>query len=278
MKRNLTTHNRAAFDGIVVAVGLALAVIIAVFAGGGTMLLATAPTAQQALDPTTVAQAQDSDVDAYTKIATRDFGTWGYSTVRFTNRTGLRTGIYYNHDSVRDIQNYVAANKALLADVVRAGGQAEIAVTFVWPMAPDQFRAWAKQNTVQVKQAQIAVGAPGGSGGTLIISGSADDPLPESSIGKFPFSGMGGVFGLYGTADAKQLAMMAADPAVFLVDVTPAWSRLDLLKQDVADAAQAETAVALPFGWMERLGMVPTPVGLPSPVTTRIPTVLPIAP
>ncbi len=278
MKRNSIHTNRAVFGGFVVAAGLALAVVVALFIGSITAAAPSAGSGTQTQNFPTVAPDQESQVEASTQVAAQNFSSWEYSTIRFTYGGDLRTNIYYNHDSISDIQNYVAANKALLADVVRAGGRAEIAVTFVWPMAPDQFRAWAKQHTVQVKQAQIAVGAPGSSGGTLMIGGNADDPLPESSVAKFPFSGMGGVFGLYGTADAKQLAMMVADPAVFLVDVTPAWSRLDLLKQDVADAAQAETAVALPFGWMERLGMVPTPVGLPSPVTTRIPTVLPIAP
>ena len=212
-----------------------------------------------------------------TLLLRRELGIWEYRALR-NNMTGLKAVIDYKHDTPDDIQSYVLANKALITDVIQAGGRAEVAISFLPPLAPDHFRTWALQRGLQVKQAQLAVGAPGSSGGTLMISGTPDDPLPLQSVGKFPYSGMGGVFGVYGNIDSGQLNSVANDPQVFLLDVTPAWARLDLLRAGILDAQQASVYLSLPYGYMEQLDMVPTPIAIPSPIGTVQPLQLPIAP
>ena len=235
--------------------------------------LLTAPIVPQTAIVPTLTPIQEVS----TLILQRDFGIWEYRALR-NNMTGLKAVIDYNHDTAGDLQSYVIANRALITDVVQVGGRAEVAISFLPPLSPDQFRTWAIQRGLQVRQAQLAVGAPGSSGGTLMIGGSPDDPLPMESIRNFAYNGMGGIFGVYGDIDVGQLSAIADDPQVFLVDVTPAWIRLDLLQAGIFDAQQADIQVSLPFGYMERLNMVPTPSVIPTPVGTLEPLRLPIAP
>lgn len=195
-----------------------------------------------------------------------DFGVWKYRAVR-NDFAGLKANVTYDHATISDLQAYVAANRALIPGIAQAGGTAEIALSFHMPVAPAQFRTWAREKGLQVRQAQLAVG----SSTTLMIGGTEYDALPQESIDSFAFSGMGGVFGVYGSVDAARLSEIASDPHVFLVDVTPAWVRRDLIQAGVPDAAQVNIQVALPFGWMEKLGMVPTRVPIPGPVGTIIP-------
>jgi hypothetical protein len=212
----------------------------------------------------------DTSEEIITPITSRSFATWEYETTK-SSFAGIHSTINYNHASAGDIQAYVTANKALLPEVVAFGGKAQIAVSFLPPLSPADFRAWTKRYGVVVQQAHIAVGSS-----TAVINGSADDPLPQSVGDTSSPDGSHGEFGAYATVDAAVLTAMAADPRVFLLDVTPAWVQHDLLVSGYADAAKADVYLALPYAWMERLGMVPTPV--PAPVRTITPWVGPTAP
>ena len=221
----------------------------------------------------------------------RRFEVWSYTASRKDSdlRSPLRATVNYKHEAVADILAYAKANQALHTEVANQGGQLEVAVTFVYPVEADWFRAFAKENGFQVQTAQIRIGAPGTSGsGTMSISGTADDPLPQENIDNvamgFFSNSMGGVFGAYGTVDAQKLGQMASEPRVFLVDVTPAWVRHDLARNgfDVDKDMQEPVTVDLPYGWMERLGLenfttleLPTP---PPPVSTFVPVTIPPAP
>ncbi len=83
------------------------------------------------------------------------------------------------------------------------------------------------------------------------------------------------MFGVECTVRVEQLLEIAADPLVFLVDVTPTWVRRDLAEAGMAGAMQVPVGVDYPYGWMERLGMVPT---VPIPVGTITPLLLTPAP
>ncbi|MEP6775250.1 MAG: hypothetical protein ABJA50_06600 [Chloroflexota bacterium] len=231
--------------------------------------------AQEQVSPSATAAPPIDEV--ITQITARNFGTWEYSTTS-SNFAGIHSTVNYNHSSVSDIQSYVAVNQALLPQVAAFGGQVQITLTFLPPLAPDVFRDWAREHALTVTQAQIAVGAPGGTSGTIMVNGTADDPLPQPAIESVPFAGMGGVFGVYGTVDSSNLTAMASDPKVYLVDVTPAWVQHDLLVSGYTEAARSEVYLALPYGWMENLGMVPTPQPVPNPVRTISPVTGPAAP
>jgi hypothetical protein len=207
-------------------------------------------------------------------VSRRDLGVWEYQASR-DEAEGLWIAINYDHDTVNDLKNYVAANKALIPPVETIGGRVEVAVTLTQPMQPEKFREWAKQNGLQVKQAQLASG-----GSTIGVMGTADDPLPQASIDKFPYAGLNGVLGAYATVEAQRLSTIASDPQVFLLDVTPAWTRRELAQSGIAEALESDTDVYvdLAYGWMERLGIVATPTGVPGPIQTVVPPTIPPAP
>jgi hypothetical protein len=222
-----------------------------------------------------LAQANGQRATGIGKVLhSQNYGTWDYSALK-DDALNSWISINYKHDSVADLNSYVAANKALIPEVESVGGRAEVAISFFPTMRPDQFRAWAKKYGLQVREAQIAAGR-----NTMIIGGKADDPLPQASIDEFPYVGLNGVFGAYGTVPTNKLSSIAADPQVFLLDVTPAWTRNDLVKAGIAEAAQPKMKVMvdLAYGWMQQLDMIPTPTPFPPPVGTVSPQVIPTAP
>ncbi len=228
-------------------------------------------TAQQML---WLAQANGQRATGIGKVLhSQNYGTWEYAALK-DDALNSWISINYKRDSVADLRAYVAANKALIPEIESAGGQAEVAISFLPTMQSDQFRAWAKKYGLQVREAQIAAGNIG-----IGVAGKPDDPLPQESVDKYPHVG-GAVFGAYGTVPANKLSAIAADPQVFLLDVTPAWTRRDLVKAGIAEMAQPETKVMvdLAYGWMEQLGMIPTPTPFPPPVGTVSPQVIPTAP
>ena len=145
-------------------------------------------------------------------VFTRDMGVWDYSASR-DDAEGLWIVVNYDHSSESDLKAYAAANKALIPEVQRRGDWAEVAISFRDPITPDQFRAWAKQNGLHARQTQLAAGNT-----TMMLVGTDSDPLPQQSIDKFPYAGLRGVFGSYGTVASKQLSAIASDPLVFLLE------------------------------------------------------------
>jgi hypothetical protein len=106
-------------------------------------------------------------------------------------------------------------------------------------------------------------------------SGFSPEPLDKDTLDERLEWGGAGVFGVECTVSVEQLLEIADDPLVFLADVTPTWVRRDLAEAGIAGAMQAPVSVDYPYGWMERLGMVPT---MPVPVGTTSPLLLTPAP
>jgi hypothetical protein len=207
-------------------------------------------------------------------LLARNMGLWQYSIVR-DEAEGSWIVIKYAHDTIADLEAYVDTNKALIPDLERVGGPVEVAVSFRTPLDPGEFRTWAKENDFQARETQLAAG-----GTTLGIMGRADDPLPSQSLDKYPYAGLHGVFGSYGTVDAKRLSTIAADPQVFLLDMTPTYARRELTRAGFPEAVMPKTDVHidLAYGWMEILGIIPTPTFVPGPVGTAPVPTLPAPP
>jgi hypothetical protein len=273
----------------VTAVLLGIVVLLALFlTGNAASKVPNAPdTAQNPLAGTpSTATAQGPPVSPeYLTVRTQDFGIWSYGATH-SDTEPLHATVNYRHDSVQDLKDYAVANEALLPQVANLGGRAEVAVTFVYPVGVTWFRNWAKGNEFRVDSAQLAVSGPGSGGTTISISGTADEPLPQDKLGSLIggfFSSDGGVvFGTYGDIDASRLSKLASDPQVFVVDVTPTWVRHDLAQAGVQEQLQDRVQVALPFGWMERLGLqnfteLPMPT-VPPAQTTYEPIILPTIP
>lgn len=215
-----------------------------------------------------------SDTDQ--AVQTHNFGIWNYSAVRNTT-DGLHASVEYSHTSVKDIQAYIAANKVLLPQVIQIGGPTEVAISFVPLVKPAWFRIWANAKGLQVREAQLQVAGGAGMG----VFGKPNDPLPQATLDSVGDAAISGVFGVYGMVDAKQLAEIAADPQVALLDVTPAWVRSDLRQAGFTEPIRQPVSVLLPFGYMEPLGLqnfttLPVPTALPVPMRTVVPTILPV--
>jgi hypothetical protein len=174
---------------------------------------------------------QDSGWVQTTEVAVtlldRNCGVWTYNVSREIDGNWLHATINYEHGSVADLKAYAAANRALLPQVVQYGWTADIAITFVYPVSINWFRAWAKANTLQVWQSQVAMGAPGSGGGGAGIGGLPDDPVPQTTIDNLLGSSVdldaGILYGTYAKVDTAHLSNLGTDPHVFLVDVTPAY-------------------------------------------------------
>jgi hypothetical protein len=283
----LSMTNRVLISAAITAVLLGVVALLAAFLMGnlGSGVPNAPITAQNPLAGTSsTATAQDPPVsDEYVTIRTQDFGVWSYSATR-SDIDPLHASVNYKHDSVADLKAYVEANRALLPQVVKLGGLAEVTVSFVYPVGVEWFRNWAKQNEFRADSSQLAMGRPG-FGATVSISGTADDPLPQDKLGTGyaldgSSSGDGGVvFGTYGDIDAARLPKLLSEPKVFLVDVTPTWVRHDLTQAGVQEQLHDRVQVALPFGWMVRLGLQNfTDLSIPTPLTTVEPIILSPAP
>ena len=199
--------------------------------------------------------SQYANIPGITVLRERDLGTWRY--IITNNETnGVSGGVVYKHDTVNDISAYIAANRALIPEVAAAGGRAEVTISFL-PLAEAKwFREWARQKGLRATQTQILIAAPGSTGtGTMIILGKGDDPVPQADLDSAMINGIYGIHGVYGTVDASRLSEIASDPNVALLDVTPAWVRLDTKRSGVANLDSQPVAVDLPYGYMEKLGL-----------------------
>ncbi len=290
MKSNLLVTLRALFVGTVCVLGLVALAVFGAFQGQRSSAQTPLGGSQgQAIPAVTAQQGQKTaastdNSDPVVIMHQRDSGTWSYTAERGDHR-GLTAGVVYKHDSVDDIKAYAAASKALLPEIARSGGRADVVVTFVFPVEPDWFRAWAKKSGLQVAQAQLQTQAPGPTGrGGMGIFGRPNDPLPQDLIDESFFrNSIYGVFDAYGSVDASRLAEMSAEPKVFLVDVLPTWVRRDVAQAGITETMKEPPIVDSPFGYMERMGLknftdLPLPTIVPPPVGTITPPAIPTAP
>ncbi|MEP6774051.1 MAG: hypothetical protein ABJA50_00530 [Chloroflexota bacterium] len=257
----------------VTAVLLGIVASLAVFlmANSGSAVPNAPITAQNLLAGTSsTATAQGPPVsDEYVTVRTQDFGVWSYSATR-SDMDPLHASVNYKHDTVADLKAYAEANKALLPQVVKLGGIAEVTVNFALPVSEDWFSNWVRVNHFQVDSAQGM--------GVFHVYGTADEPLTKDELANLT-TNAGGVFGAYGSVDASRLAQLWTYPDTFLVDVTPAWVRYDVAQSGIKEPLRGRVQVALPFGWMERMGIHNfTDLSLPTPQTTFEPIILSPAP
>jgi hypothetical protein len=151
--------------------------------------------------------------------------------------------IDYDAGSVAALRNFADANRKLADQLSVQGGSADVYITFRDYVPPDRFRDWAKAMGLSVKKSELRiVGANGQPAIIGIQAGRAtdppNDPLPQTDLDyqisavraqneathKFP-----AVYFTHATVAAQQLPTLAADPLVFLADVTPTIVRNDLL-------------------------------------------------
>jgi hypothetical protein len=194
------------------------------------------------------------------------FGAWDYlaklgvvnvpdtdGTVINPNQIYVMVG--HNWNSPTGTQDYINANKQMLPQVAAQDGQVEISIVFNNYIPVEQFRAFVQAHKLRVGSSHLRaidqntppIYAPYY---TLQIKASSDsaDPLPEAdlnsklaSVNDSPAKQvqLKGVYATHAWVDAKELPTIAADPAVYYVDVTAEAARNDLVKAGISNARQA---------------------------------------
>jgi hypothetical protein len=281
MKDRFLTLRRAALLGGAFSLVLVAALLFSLATANNE-----ATSSMQAISPGANGQSMHITQTATTEtsegrvVRQRDFGTWRYQLTESLD--GLRIHVDFSDASIGDLQSYATANRALLPEVASLGGRAEVAITFVHTLNPDQFRAWARSKGIEATLVELRSSAPGSTGrATIGIVGTPDDPLPQDRLASHNLP-IHGVYAVRGTVEAGRLAEIAADQQVFLVDVTPAWVRNDLAREGIREGIHPRVNVKSPFWQMEELGLqhfsrLPLPT-LPPPVLTAVPVRLTPAP
>lgn len=222
----------------------------------GACLLAVVLTA-----PLTVGARQETRPQPQSGYQ-RDYGSWSYSAGRAVHGR-LDAHVWYDTSSIAGLRAYAAANRALADQLARAGGRAEVQVTFRVPMALDTFRIWATSVGLTVQAVDIRTLDTQGMRSTLGVFPRGGDPLPQTVIDRQLGSAsqkvgpltVTGVTNARGTVEAARLPAIAADAQVFLADVTATVVRRELGVAGEADAAQTVVTVQPPFWHMEALGL-----------------------
>lgn len=216
--------------------------------------------------------AQDSSAQTQAvEIKRADFGSWSYQAIR--DASGAHAGVYvpihYNYDSIQALRTYAANNQLLASKIAAAnkGEKTQVYITFRNYIAPDQFRTWAKIMGLHVEQSELRITQTDGTAGTFILDKQATDadPLLQASIDqelavlqKGPgVQTLQGVFFTRATVDAARLPNIAADPSVFLADVTPNVVRNELTYAGLAKDGELNIEVIppTPFFMLEQFGL-----------------------
>lgn len=209
-----------------------------------------------------------------------DFGAWRYAYSYDRSWGDLTVDVHYDNRSVAGLAAYVQANRALAADFAQHGGDesftisqgmARVDLTFRSYVDPDQARAWIQAHHLLTAYAVLRVYDPQGTRLDYTVpTDDVNDPLPargmayvlhpsdEPSCGPFTLRG-GGVYFVTALADPAQLPALAADPLVYLADVTPDAVRRDLWQRFHETRTSSFQWVRVqdgsPFWAMEDLGL-----------------------
>ena len=209
-----------------------------------------------------------------------DFGAWQYTYSYDRDWGDLFAMVHYDDRTVAGVQAYVQANRDLAAQFAQQGidvpfgpgpGQARVDITFRSYVAPDQARTWIQAHNLLTAYAVLRVYDPQGTRLDLTVSTyDVNYPLPAGNIdralnpedtpscGPFTLRG-GGVYFVTALADPAQLPALAADPLVYLADVTPNAVRHDLWQRYAPTHTPSFQWVQVqngsPFWRMEELGL-----------------------
>jgi hypothetical protein len=215
-----------------------------------------------------------------------DFGIWNYGYGVIHSEAETWATVYYDTHSVQALQAYAAANRTLAGQLAQTPGGVRVDVTFRDYVAPESFQAWLRAHDFYNGWYGVRVVDPQGRRADIAVpfqyTGGLPDwlmqgqvapvsvwttyaPPPPTPIGGYdmpdvaPAQTVRGIYYVSGMVDVAQLAGIAADPLVFLADVTPNVVRADLLSKGVLVASPYLNWVVIrpasPFWAMEDLGL-----------------------
>ncbi len=184
-----------------------------------------------------------------------DYGAWHVTAQRDSR---LSASVTFDGSSTGGLQAYAQANRVLANQLAGSNGQVEIAITFRSLLQPEQYRYWVASHgmTVAVTGLRTHITEWNDRGG-LGVRPRAGEVLPEASL-NLPNATVQGVLGANGQVPASELPAIAADPLVFIPDVTTTIVRQDLVAaglpvNEVANASVHQ--LGSPFWFMENLGL-----------------------
>ena len=244
-----------------VATGLLLLLFIGIIGVALDLRIAPAETKQGLTSPQGV-------VDQPTVIAQRDFGAWSYSAVRSTADGLVHPTVRFDQSSASGLRAYAAANKALASEIAHSPGSASVIITFAQLLQVEQFRRWAASYSLNIEVISFRTVGPNGVRGSIGVMPEKGDTLPKV-VG--PHEQIKGIFGVSAKIAQGQLPALAADPLVFLADVTRNVIEHDLRALNIPDGQQSAVVyLGSPFWHMEDLGLV---TDLSTPLPDPIPTI-----
>lgn len=190
-------------------------------------------------------------------VRSRDYGLWGYVATR--NTQGLAVDLKYNYNTAKELKDYVAMNDKRITALANDGGMVDVLVTFKWPVKPGDFRTWAAKRGLEAALVSLRLSGKGGVHGTLTVAGRAGDPLPQDKLDAVGIEStlppIEGVYSVRGSVPAGVLPTMVADPAVFVADVTPTLTRIDMVASGIPDAQEAPIHCESPFDDAAKWGL-----------------------
>lgn len=187
------------------------------------------------------------------EVAQGNFGSWNYRAVRM-NGQQIVAGINFDSSSVATLNAYATSNRAQATELATRGGEVNVHITFRTYVAPAQFRSWATAIGLRVERSDIRL-VQNGKDAVIGIGGTESDPLSQASLDEVlqlliddgaNISTVRGVYFTIGTINASQLPLLAADPLVYLPDVTINVVRNELIAAQVPGAEQADIGINFP--------------------------------
>lgn len=221
---------------------------LAVFAIAFTATVASAKSPQPQASPPPPEQVQ---------LVDEDFEGWRYTAYREGKDVTL--WITLEDTSPAGLEAFRAANRQMAHDLAKQQRSLDVTVVLNQPLLVDEFTELVDKYGLQVYGFQMRVIDGHGDRVTLFSSPDSDQLVPEYSLasmlgwvqdqtGEAKFLG---VTTIDAGLSSSNFDILSADPAVFLVDVTPGFAEHHMRQQHASllEAGDFVTTSAYPVYW-----------------------------
>jgi hypothetical protein len=243
MKLRVSRSVRSSIAAILsAAVSIAFVGLLSISSGSQSSVAAAAVAAlPDAGQPTTI-------------IRQASFGIWSYQAF-YTAEGDIYSQVSFDKSSIQALKTYAAANRSLAQTIARQGSQlVPVAIIFRTPIAPDQFRSWARGYRLAVQSSALRLQETPSTRSSAGVAGDPNDPLPAAYL-KSVDRPILGVYGTQARVAASTLPILSADPLVFNADVTGIVVHNDLIAAGFAPASLGTVSTGSIFYDMENFGL-----------------------
>jgi hypothetical protein len=189
----------------------------------------------------------------------KDFGAWSYY-IADREDGWLRAMVTFDHNSVKGIRDFADANRVLANQLADSTDQVEVEVTFRELMTPEEHRAWATAAGITYfDNVHMMADDPLSGSAEMVVRVGSPQPPPQTRYDEEKAAHnlndrIQGIDSFRGKVDASRLPAIAADPKVFVADVTMNVVRNDLRAAGITDRADIHNSVVV-FYFMKQLGL-----------------------